>query len=242
MNTSLKGEWAFNSALEPELPVGQEFQNNPTVLYNAMINPLISFKIKGAVWYQGESDVDMAFDYRTLLPLLAYNWREKWQQGDFPLIVVQLPGYGKKESKPSENTKWAVMRESQGKVLDLPNTSLVCAIDLGDVEDLHPQNKKAIATRVTLSANALVYKMNVVSSGPELLKFERKGQGIKVFFRQTSPLSTLDSRPIRGFSIAGKDQKFYWAAATIVNGNEVYLLPSISISSRSNCYTLFLGR
>jgi sialate O-acetylesterase len=212
---SLAGKWLYQKDKEPSMPKLHYYQQYPTVLFNAMIHPLIPYAIKGAIWYQGENNAAAAYDYRQLFPLLIKDWRQRWKQGDFPFLYVQLANYMKKQPTPSESN-WAELREAQTKTLALPNTAMACIIDIGDAENIHPANKQEVGRRLALNANRLVYKQHVIASGPAFKDFKIEGNLIRIRFENVGAgLNTSDHENITGFAIAGADKKFYWANASI---------------------------
>jgi sialate O-acetylesterase len=217
---SLAGKWLYKKDLEPAFPKILNYQYLPTVLFNAMISPLIPYGIKGFIWYQGESNAWAAYNYRTLFPMLIKDWRQRWQQGDCPFLFVQLANFMKTKPLPAES-EWAELREAQTMTLSLPNTGMACAIDIGEGNDIHPKNKQEVGRRLALIANKLVYKQNVPASGPVYTNFQKQGNRVRITFTNTgSGLSTKDGKEVTGFAIAGKDHKFYWAKA-IIEGNQV---------------------
>lgn len=217
---TLAGKWLYKKDLETAFPKILNYQYYPTVLFNAMINPLIPFGIKGFIWYQGESNAQAAYDYRKLFPMLITDWRQRWKQGDCPFLFVQLANYMKTKALPAES-EWAELREAQALTLSLPNTGMACIIDIGEGNDIHPKNKQEVGRRLALIANKVVYKQAVVASGPAYTNFRKEGNRIRINFTNTgSGLSTRDGKEVTGFAIAGKDKKFYWAKA-IIEGSQV---------------------
>ena len=217
---SLAGKWLFQKGLElPGFPV-LNYQYYPTVLFNSMINPLIPYGIKGYLWYQGEANDTAAYNYRKLFPMLISDWRERWNQGKLPFLYVQLANYKRRKELPSDS-EWAELREAQTMTLSQPSTAMACIIDIGEANDIHPTNKQEVGRRLALNANKLVYKQDCVASGPMFKSYRKDGNRIRISFTNTAGISTRDgSREVTGFAIAGKDQKFSWAKATI-EGNEV---------------------
>jgi sialate O-acetylesterase len=216
----LAGKWLYKKDLETAFPKILNYQYYPTVLFNAMINPLIPYGIKGFIWYQGESNAWAAYNYRKLFPMLITDWRQRWQQGDCPFLFVQLANYMKTKPLPAES-EWAELREAQTLTLSLPNTGMACIIDIGEGNDIHPKNKQEVGRRLALIANKQVYKQNVIASGPVYTNFQKAGNRVRINFINTgSGLSTKDGKEVTGFAIAGKDKKFYWAKASI-EGNQV---------------------
>ena len=130
-----------------------------------MIKPLLPYAIRGAIWYQGESNADRAMQYRKLFKTLITDWREVWGQGDFPFLFVQLANFMQVNSVPS-NEPWANLREAQTMALELPNTGMAVTIDIGDAKDIHPTNKQDVGKRLALNALAKVYGKDIPYSGP----------------------------------------------------------------------------
>jgi sialate O-acetylesterase len=217
---SLAGNWLYKKDLETAFPKILNYQYYPTVLFNAMMNPLIPYGIKGFIWYQGESNAGAAYDYRTLFPMLITDWRKRWQQGNLPFLYVQLANFKKVQPLPAESD-WAELREAQTLTLSQPNTGMACIIDIGEANDIHPKNKQEVGRRLALIANKQVYKQAGVASGPMYKNFLKEGDRIRINFAHTgSGLSTTDGKEVTGFAIAGKDKKFYWAKA-IIEGDQV---------------------
>jgi sialate O-acetylesterase len=218
---SLAGKWLYKKDLEPAFPKIRNYQYYPTVLFNAMINPLIPFGIKGFIWYQGEANAQAAYNYRTLFPMLIKDWRQRWRQGDVPFLFVQLANFMKTTPLPAESD-WAELREAQTMTSSLPNTGMACIIDIGEGNDIHPKNKQEVGRRLALAANKMVYKQTVIAaSGPMYKNFQRQGSRVRIDFTNTGAgLSTKDGKEVTGFAIAGNDHKFYWAKA-IIEGDYV---------------------
>lgn len=199
---------------------GQSAQNQPAALYNAMVAPEINYTIKGFCWYQGEADTWQPKQYEKLLTALINDWRNKWQQDTLPFLIVQLPGFMDYNYLPAESN-WAGLRESQLKTLSVPNTGMAVAIDLGEWNDIHPDNKKDVGERLALAALKLAYKENIVYSGPIYESSAIEGKQIVISFTHTgSGLMTNDGEQPSSFAIAGADKKFVWASAKI-EGNKV---------------------
>jgi sialate O-acetylesterase len=188
----------------------------PTALYNAMIAPLINYTIQGILWYQGEGNISHAPEYEKLLPTMISDWRRHWRQGDVPFLYVQLHNFGDVQYLPSESS-WAILREGQLKTLSVPNTAMAVAIDLGEWNDIHPDNKKDVGERLALAALKLVYGEKIlVSSGPIYESSKIDGNRIIISFSSVgSGLITNDGEELYHFSIAGADKKFVWAKAKI---------------------------
>jgi len=229
----------------PPSPEPMYFDNStefPTVLYNAMIHPLMPFAIKGAVWYQGESNARDSVLYRKLLPALIQNWRKQWEQGDFPFLIVQLPNYRTRSPQPADGG-WAVIRESQLMTLkSSPNTGIAITIDLGEENNLHPPFKSEVGHRLALLARANVYGEKIVAMSPLYessrvdgnkvrMKFSNVGKGLKIGMPPKGSLTPPpSSTEIKGFAIAGADNKFVWAKATI-EGTDTVVVSSPDVSA-----------
>ena len=220
---NLAGNWqykiGFNLSEIPAAPVTWNNPNQPTVLYNAMINPIVPFTIKGAIWYQGESNSDKAYQYRELFPLLIKDWRKQWKSG-FPFYFVQLANYTTQLSEPSE-AAWAELREAQLQTLHLENTGMAVSIDIGAAKDIHPKNKQEVGRRLSLIARAKTYNENIVFSGPIYDSYRIEGNSIRISFKYADKgLKTPNGEILKGFAIAGLDHVFHWADA-VITGNEV---------------------
>jgi sialate O-acetylesterase len=216
----LKGTWQYKVG-EVFLPrtgsgvTGINTQNQPTALYNAMVAPVINYSIRGICWYQGESNTSRAAEYAKLQPAQITDWRNKWQQGDIPFLFVQLPNFMDANYLPSES-QWAEFREAQLKSLSVPHTGMVVAIDLGEWNDIHPDNKKEVGERLAVAAQKIAYGETLVYSGPIYQSSEIKDNKIILTFNHTgSGLITNDNEEPGEFAIAGADKKFVWAKAKI---------------------------
>jgi sialate O-acetylesterase len=189
--------------------------NSPSVLYNGMIAPLIPYAIKGAIWYQGESNAGKAYAYRKLFPTMIQNWRDDWKQGDFPFLFVQLAPFKDIVSEPQESD-WAELREAQLlTALHLKNTGMAVITDVGDPKDIHPRKKEPVGARLALAARGIAYGQNIEYSGPVYDKMSVKdGKAVLRFKHAGKGLEAKDG-PLTGFTIAGADRKFYNAKAEI---------------------------
>ncbi len=220
----LKGTWQYKVGLVNRPFQGGGFgggginaQNQPAALYNAMVAPEINYTIKGFCWYQGESNAGKPQEYEKLMYALINDWRNKWNQGNLPFLYVQLPGFMDYNYLPSESG-WALLREAQLKALSSPNTAMAVAIDLGEWNDIHPDNKKDVGERLALTALKLAYNENIIYSGPLFKSAAIEGNTISISFDHTgSGLITNDGEAPGDFAIAGADKKFVWAKAKIEN-------------------------
>jgi sialate O-acetylesterase len=189
--------------------------NKSTLLYNAMIHPLLPYAIRGAIWYQGESNADRAYQYRELFPLMIKDWRKHWNNGEFPFYFVQLANWKEKQKEPA-GSHWAELREAQLRTLSLPNTGMASAVDIGDDKDIHPRNKQEVGRRLSLIARAQVYGEKIPYSGPVYVSRQVAGRKITLTFKHTDDgLHVKNGAELKGFTIAGADKKFHWAQAKI---------------------------
>jgi sialate O-acetylesterase len=217
----LKGTWQYKVG-EVFIPGTAGFGGGgiaahlqPAALYNAMVAPVINYTIKGFCWYQGESNAGRAEEYAKLQPAQINDWRNKWQLGALPFLFVQLPGFMDYNYLPSESN-WAMFRESQLKSLAVANTAMAVAIDLGEWNDIHPDNKKTVGERLALAALKNAYSENIIHSGPLYQSHTIEGNKIIISFSNTgSGLLTNDGEAPAEFAIAGADKKFVWAKAKI---------------------------
>jgi sialate O-acetylesterase len=193
-------------------------QNNPNVpaaLYNGMISPITPFAVKGAIWYQGESNAGRANQYRKLLPTMISSWRERFQSGDFPFLIVQLAGWQKPPAQPGEDG-WAELREAQMIASTaVPNAGIATAIDVGDIQDIHPKNKQEVGRRLALVAEAKVYGKEEEYYGPVYRSMSVHGSTITLSFDHAKGLKTSDGQAPKGFAISGGDHKWAWTSAKI---------------------------
>jgi sialate O-acetylesterase len=227
----------------PPKPVGPKAPRPPrdvindnqcsTALFNGMINPLIPYGIKGALWYQGEANADNPVFYKAALPALIKDWRTHWGEGDFPFIIVQLPNFMTRKPNPGESS-WAGTREAQAKALDLPNTGVAVTIDLGEAGNIHPGDKQDVGYRAALAAERAGYDAkDAVTSGPTYknstvegnkmrITFDNVGGGLAIgiapehyYTVEKQPVPKAPASELEGFAIAGADHKFVWAKAAI---------------------------
>lgn len=199
---------------KPEEPIGPGHPYSPTGLYNGMIVPILPYGIRGAIWYQGESNAWRAYQYRTLFPAMIKNWRDAWHQGDFPFLFVQLANYMQPEPQPVESD-WAELREAQLMTLSsVPNTGMAVTIDIGE-PDIHPKNKQDVGKRLALWALAKTYGKDIVYSGPIYKSMKVDGNKAVLAFDDIGGGLVAKGDSLKGFAIAGADRKFVWADAKI---------------------------
>ncbi len=219
---------AWNESDKKERPPrNPSFKQNPlqeanysSNLYNGMINPLAPYTVKGAIWYQGESNAGNVDEYAKQLGLMITTWREKWGQGDFPFYFVQLPGFQVAWSNPvEENASWALLREAFADVAkNVPNTGMAITIDIGEANDIHPQQKSKVGERLArLALNKDYGKKDIVWTGPIIKSCEfREGKAVITFETGGSPLAVRNGGKIKGFALFGNNGEFVEANAEIV--------------------------
>jgi sialate O-acetylesterase len=213
-------------------------RHTPSVLFNGMIAPLIPYAIKGVIWYQGEDNGGNPLPYRTLFPRLITDWREKWGQGDFPFLWVQIAGWGGNGGPAGNN--WPLLREAQAMTLSLPTTGMATAIDIGDTYDIHPIDKASTGARLALVARHVAYGEDVIASGPVYDKMAVEGNAVRVSFTQlggglkigSPPRKPLNEAPtpttdLLGFVVAGADKKYVQAQAKIDGDTVVVSSPDV---------------
>jgi sialate O-acetylesterase len=227
---ALDGEWLYKtSVLTSDFNLMDVGPNAfPSQLYNAMIAPIVDYKIRGVIWYQGESNTYAAFNYKRLFPMLINNWRQKWGY-EFPFYWVQLANFMAPSLQPGES-QWAELREAQRITLTLPKTGQAVIIDIGEADDIHPRNKKDVGYRLALNALAGEYGKKIEFSGPQYKSMEKQGDRlILTFDHADSGLEAWKNKYgyLSGFTIAGEDGKFDWARAFVENGKVVVYSPKV---------------
>jgi sialate O-acetylesterase len=196
----------------PRAPAGPGHQNTPAGLNNGMISPLAPYALRGALWYQGESNASRASEYDALFSAMITGWRAQFAQGDFPFYWVQLANF---KASGLAGTEWAFLREAQTKTLALPATGQAVITDLGDVNDIHPRNKKDVGRRLARLALARTYDQSVIDSGPVFAKAERDGAAFRVSFAEMKSGLRAPLNSLSGFELAGEDKIFKPADAVI---------------------------
>ena len=210
---------------ESKVPPPQWPDGTPKVpsisLFNGMIHPIIPYGIKGVIWYQGESNADRPEEYGKLFASMIGDWRERWQQGDFPFLFVQLANY-------AYRTGWASVRDMQFRSLKIPNTAMAVAIDVGEVNEIHPRDKADVGHRLALAARHLVYRETLPFSGPLYDSMKTEGGAIRIAFTHTDGGLKIGAHPkiyatdvlsvpteLRSFVITGNDRIWHPATAKI---------------------------
>lgn len=213
-SVAIGGKWLFNTSLEPQIPVVKSYANEPSALYNAMINPIIPYGIKGVIWYQGEANDKHPETYTGLMTSLINDWRTKWESPELPFFLVQLPNIG-------DAPTWTAMREAQQKILSLEKTGMAVTIDIGDPGDIHPNNKKPVGERLYEAAKAVSYGSDHHFEGPFIRKVKIDGVKVKLDVEEAiGGIRTVANRSPLGFELAGDDKIFYEGNAQ-VHGREI---------------------
>jgi sialate O-acetylesterase len=216
----LAGEWrgALSVDARPPHPLPLTFENYPTmpaVLFEGMIEPVAPFSIRGAIWYQGEANFLRAHQYRTLLPLLIGDWRNVFQQGDFPFYIVSLPAFMQHRDQPGDDA-WAELREAQALTAStVKNTALAVTVDTGDADNIHPKDKKIVGDRLALCALANEYGEKIPYAGPTFVSAEKIPGALKLKFKNTDGGLVAKGGILEEFSVAGKNRQWHWADARI---------------------------
>jgi sialate O-acetylesterase len=218
------GQYPKQSPQVPSLGNGPQ---QPARLYRGMIHPLVPFAMRGAIWYQGESNGSEGRTYYQKMQGLIRGWRHVWGQGDFPFYFVQLANYTQDRNTPEGADGYAKVRDAQRQSLEIPNTGMAVIIDIGETRDIHPKNKQDVGTRLAHWALAKDYKKDVVASGPLYKSHKVQGQNIHITFDYAdgglmvgkkeglAPTAMAANTPLARFAIAGKDRKWHWADAKI---------------------------
>lgn len=199
-------------------------QHRPSNLYNAMVAPLVPFAIRGAIWYQGESNASRAYQYRVLMPTMIRSWRDAWKQGDFAFYQVQLANFRAIKADPVESD-WAELREAQMLTCQAePNVGAACITDLGAAADIHPKNKQDVGKRLARLALVDLYGFSgkIARNGPTYRSVDIQGGKCTVRLDNGgSRLISYYNEPLTGFAIAGADRKWVWAQARITGEDTV---------------------
>ncbi|MBQ7402813.1 MAG: hypothetical protein IJW05_05185 [Lentisphaeria bacterium] len=242
----LAGNWKFTSELDlgiterPPQRLGPGNILTPSILYNAMIHPIKTYGIRGVIWYQGESNATTLADslaYRKKLAAMIRDWRYQWEQGDFPFLQMQLANYdlGAKAAY-KEDSLWAILRDQQRRICDdLPSVFMASAVGIGEMKDIHPQDKKSAGTRMALCALGQVYQQDLLPEGPRFTECIPEGNNLRVTFRFAEGL-TLDREKEQSFYLAGADKIFYPAENIRIDGSSLILSSGKVASPRAVRY------
>jgi sialate O-acetylesterase len=216
---TLESDEDFAAILERSATFKPGNPNQASVLYNGMINPILPLSMRGAIWYQGESNVPRAEQYAKLFPAMITDWRKSWDHGDFPFLFVQLAPYRYGRHNPQA---CAELWEAQLKTLSLPQTGMAVTTDIGNIKNIHPANKQEVSRRLALWALALAHDKKLVHSGPLYDGLKVEGSKIRISFKHVGGgLKAQGEKGLTHFEIAGADEKFVAATATIDDGSIV---------------------
>lgn len=231
---SLAGEWSYKASIalaelktQPPRQGGNDF-SVPEIRYNGMIAPLVPYAVKGAIWYQGETNVGRAPQYERVMATLIRDWRERFTGGEFPFLVVQLANFLERRDVPVDS-EWARLREAQLHVSrNVKGSGLAVTIDIGDAKDIHPKNKQDVGTRLALVALADVYGRKLEYSGPTLRGMKVEGARARLSFDHAEGgLVAGGGGRLAGFAVAGDDGRFFWADANIEGDTVVVSSPEV---------------
>lgn len=219
----LDNGWKMSADIDEKFPSFPPYKSKPGTLYNAMIHPFRHYSMKGIIWYQGENNAARALQYRQIFPMLIYDWRINFAQGNLPFLYVQLANYRKPESFKFDD-EWAYLRDAQLHTLKVSNTGMATIIDVGSVSEIHPRNKRTVGARLYDQAAYLVYGEKNIATGPLLKDYEVKGNEVVIHVSNpNSVLRTSDGRSPRGFYIAGENRQFYPADKVTISHNVIIL-------------------
>jgi len=225
-----------------DIPSPSSRPGTPSVIFNAKIAPLVGYAMRGALWYQGEANGSGGIEYRTLLPRLIGDWRKRWNQGDFPFLVVQLAAWDMDKSLAPFH-QWPWLREAQSMTIQsVPNAALAVTIDVGDAADVHPKGKEPVGQRLALAARTLAYgETALVASGPVFREAKAEGGTMRVTFAETGSGLTIGQAPWRaegdtpwptdklvGFTLAGEDHEWHDAEARIEGDSVIVSNPAVT--------------
>jgi sialate O-acetylesterase len=216
--------YGFVQVSPPPAPPGPGNPNSPYALCRGMLAPLAPYAAKGAIWYQGESNADRGYQYRTLFPAMIRDWRRQWGS-ELSFYFVQLANYMAEQPDPCES-RWAELREAQTMTLSVPKTGMAVIIDIGEGADIHPRNKQDVGLRLALWALAQDYGKTIEYSGPLYVAMDVEGGAIRCRFAHAGGL-TARGGALRAFSIAGEDRNFVWADAVIDGETVVVSSPKV---------------
>jgi len=208
-----KAEGTLNPLPWPQPPAAADSPALPGGLFNAMIAPLQPCGLRGALWYQGESNTERPWEYAELFESMIRSWREGWEEVELPFYFAQIANYDERNDRTGRG--WAWLREAQQRVLALPATGMAVTIDVGQAEDIHPVNKQDVGHRLALVAEAGTYGLHVASQGPVLSGAAREGAGIRVRFIGAGPRLAAQGKNVHALEIAGEDRAFHEASGAI---------------------------
>lgn len=229
-----RGEWKFNTKLEPAASTLSNYYNEPTVNFNGMISPIVGYGIRGFIWYQGEGNTGYyPEEYVNLKRMLIEDWRVRWGMGYLPFIFVQLANMNVHSDTPRAYDSWAVLRDSQTAVLDaVPNTAMASAIDVGEWNNAHPINKQEVGRRLYRAAQANVYGDPVEGSGPTLKQVKYDSGKLVLSYDHVASGLKSDGKPLNSFAVADAAGNWRWVNASISGSDVVIDLQGIDTPTR----------
>ena len=210
---------------KPYAPAGPGTKQTPAGLYNGMIAPVTRFAVRGVIWYQGESDHDPAL-YGKLFPALIQGWRRDFG-AEVPFYYVQLANFRAQQTQPVEADGWQDIRAAQDKALALPKTGRAVAVDVGDAKEIHYPNKQEVGRRLALIALANQYGGKIEYSGPQYQDMKVEGKQLRLNFAHAAGMKAKDG-DLKGFAIAGADNKWVWADAKVDGDNIILSSPAVA--------------
>ncbi|MEM9829981.1 MAG: sialate O-acetylesterase [Bacteroidota bacterium] len=216
----LAGYWYYQRGAGRE-NYPTQLHHYPSLLYNAMIHPLVPYALKGAIWYQGETNASRAKEYSEIFPAMIQQWRNDWNS-EMPFAFVQLANFMAPVETP-QPSDWAELREAQTKALELPKVGMATIIDIGEADDIHPANKRDVGKRLALAMREIAYSEDVVASGPTFQSAQVEGSKMIVKLDNIGSGLVVKNKYgyLKGFTLAGSDQEFHWAKAEVTGENEV---------------------
>ena len=215
-HVDLSGIWSSNSKIETEVAPRSGFFNTNTVNFNAMINPLIPYAIRGFIWYQGENNVRKPKQYSELLPMMIDDWRTRWQEKNAPFLIVQLAGYHQRLTSAVSHDDLAELRDAQQHTAaTVPHAGMAGAVDIGDELNIHPGNKQDVGKRLFLAALQQVYKPGTIGSGPAFRSTKIEGDSIRIKFLYTKNGLVAKDQMTNCFAVSDANGKWTWADARI---------------------------
>ena len=219
------GNWKLMPSFAEPHTFAHSSNNAGTIIYNAMIAPLVPFAMRGVLWYQGETNAGRSFQYRQTFPLMISDWRKKWND-DFYFYFVQLSSYGANQDS-NTGSGWAELREAQTMTLGLPKTGMAVTTDIGNANDVHPTNKQDVGKRLAANALKQTYGLEMPFSSPmfDKVSFENNKAIVSFKFADGGLMAKDKFGYLKGFEIAGADKKFYYAKAEI-EGDKVIVYNS----------------
>lgn len=221
------GDFPLKVSLDKVPPVLEGNPNTPTVLFNGMIAPLAPMAVKGAIWYQGESNIGRAEQYKSVLAALIEDWRKAFNHPKMPFMVVQLQNFGSRSKEPNPNSAWAALRDAQASVAaTVPNVSLATAVDIGEANDIHPKNKQMVGRRLAFQSVKFNGQEDLGIENPRLIGVTFKGNSAELAFSTNEDL-VLHSED-KSFALSADGKSYHWAVAKVSKNKVTVTCPVVS--------------